>query len=94
MKKQLEEKTIERGKNPPVPLTPPGRPSQNFDTTLSTGKTVSETIQDLESRRPTERKEEELKEKKEEVQDLKIKFEVLGGEKAYGDYVRRKYGME
>ena len=37
--------------------------------------------------------EEDLKEKIEEAKDLKIKFEALGGEKAYEEYVRRKYGL-
>lgn len=38
--------------------------------------------------------EEELKEKIEEAKDLRIKFEALGGEKAYEEYVRRKYGLD
>lgn len=40
-----------------------------------------------------ERKEEELKEKTEEVKDLKIMFEALGGGKAHDEHVKRTYRM-
>lgn len=37
---------------------------------------------------------EELKAKTREAEDYKEKFEALGGEDSYHEYVRRKYVME